>query len=79
MIALAEATPELRALIVQINDALQRLEFSPSPRFVPECAAPANLPDPASWRSAIVFVKSIDRLAVSNGTNWLRADTGASL
>lgn len=44
-----------------------------------EVAAPADLPAAADWRGAIVFVKSIDRLAVSNGTNWLRTDTGATL
>lgn len=50
-----------------------------APVLVPEFANAAALPSAAAWRRGVVFVKSIDRLAVSNGTNWLRTDTGAIL
>lgn len=50
-----------------------------SPVLVPEYANAAALPSASKWRRGVVFVKSIDRLAVSNGTFWLRTDTGAIL
>jgi hypothetical protein len=50
-----------------------------SPVLIPEYADAAALPSPSKWRRGIVFVKSIDRIAISNGTNWLRSDTGVIL
>jgi hypothetical protein len=45
-------------------------------------AAAADLPPPARWTSRPIFVLDIDgadtrALCVSDGTNWIRTDTGA--
>lgn len=34
---------------------------------------------PGSYQGSQVFVTDIDRVAVSNGTDWIRTDTGAVL
>ncbi|MGE5721543.1 MAG: hypothetical protein ACM3YM_03705 [Sphingomonadales bacterium] len=39
----------------------------------------AALPAAADWIHGAVWVTDISRIAVSNGSNWIRTDTGASL
>lgn len=38
-----------------------------------------NLPDAAEYEAHMVWNTTIDRVCVSDGTNWLRQDTGASV
>lgn len=45
---------------------------------LPEFEA-ATLPDPANARGRQIIVSDIPALAYSNGTDWIRADTGATL
>lgn len=63
----------------EIRQELDRLENPRRPVRFPEFPAAANLPSPVQYRSCVAFLKSIDRLVVSNGTNWLRVDTGATV
>lgn len=46
--------------------------YMPSAVAVPASGAPSGV-------TGLVFVVSIARLAVSDGTHWLRTDTGAAL
>lgn len=41
--------------------------------------AAADLPPAADWRAGLVYVTAITMVAVSDGTNWRRLDTGATL
>lgn len=42
-------------------------------------AAAADLPAAADWRWGIVALEDINMVAVSDGANWRRLDTGATL
>lgn len=55
------------------------LQNRSEPVRLPEYATASDLPSAADWRAGEVFLKSIDRVCVSNGTNWLRTDTGATV
>lgn len=66
-------------LVQAINAALDAIMHPNKPVTIPEYATAADLPAVAAWRSALVFVKAINMVAVSDGTNWRRLDTGATL
>lgn len=66
-------------LTLSINKALRGLAWPADPIRIAEVATAAELPPAGDWRAGLVFVASIQRLAVSTGTNWIRTDTGAAL
>jgi hypothetical protein len=41
--------------------------------------ASSSLPAAADWVNCAIWVSDIKRIAVSDGTHWIRQDTGASL
>jgi hypothetical protein len=66
------------------NDVLLQIErgFREQNSFpvrLQEFANSAVLPEPSNWRAGIIYVTSITMVAVSDGTNWRRLDTGAIL
>ena len=50
-----------------------------APVRVPSFANVAALPNAAEWTNGVVRVASINALAFSDGSAWIRADTGATL
>lgn len=48
------------------------------PKRVFACAE-ASLPSAAAFTHCVVKVTDLDILAVSNGTDWIRQDTGAAI
>lgn len=82
----------LQRLIQKLNEAFAAAPTAPT--VIPSYATPAALPPAAAYMptataspapgapsggTGLVFVASIARLAVSNGANWLRTDTGATI
>ena len=63
-----------------VQRELDRIEAAlRTPVLIPEYASPSDLPLASKYRRGLVLVTSINMVAVSNGTNWLRLDTGASI
>ena len=67
-----------RRLAAAVSERFEQLGIN-RPVRVPEVAAAAELPRAAEHRSRIAFVKALNTLAVSDGVNWRRVDTGATL
>ncbi len=61
----------------QINKALGAKPSGPTALYAVDSAA--ALPPAKDNAERQVYVRSIARLAISNGVNWLRTDTGAAL
>lgn len=66
------------AYLQELEDRVAALEDLKSPA-APYACEQADLPDPATYINAVVYVTDVKRLAHSDGTNWKRADTGANL
>jgi len=64
-----------RQLVTDINRELNRS----GPVRLPEFADSAALPSASDYRSHAVFKKDIDMICVSDGTDWRRVDTGATV
>jgi len=62
----------------EIVEALRELQSPQAPTPVWSCPASA-LPDAARFASCVLRVADLDVLAHSNGSAWIRADTGAVL
>jgi hypothetical protein len=71
--------PELvRAVLKSHEDAIRDLQQPQGP--VPTFAiASTSLPSAANWIYAEVFCTDLGVKAVSDGTDWLRQDTGAAI
>lgn len=76
-VGIGATTPEsLSALLNEMRDAILALQNpqDPTPAFACLTAA---VPDPAAFINCVILVTDIPALAYSDGTDWLRADTGA--
>lgn len=73
----ADASPALHRFAKRIVEADK--EARTTPLRLQEYATAADLPPAADWRAGLVYVTSIVMVAVSDGTNWRRLDTGATL
>lgn len=73
-----EVPPALRALLTEIRDAVVELQTPtyPHPLF---STTTALQPPAARFTGRVYWNTTISRLAVSNGVNWLRTDTGAAI
>lgn len=70
---------ELAPLLTSMRDAIMELLVPTQPRQAYRCASTA-LPRPASaWTGCTVDLTDIATLAKSDGTNWVRVDTGGTL
>ena len=71
------AVPEaLRALLKSFRDAIEGLQVPAEPKPV-FAVAQSGLPPAASYPRCLVLVSDLNILAHSDGTNWIRQDTGA--
>lgn len=79
LIPVGPGVPEaVRALLKSHEDAIRALQYPQAP--VPAWpVAVAGLPPAASHENGVVYVTDLDVLAASNGTNWIRQDTGAAI
>jgi hypothetical protein len=73
----ADAAPSVHKLVKRIVEADK--EARTTPLRLQDYATAADLPPAADWRAGLVYVTSITMAAVSDGTNWRRLDTGATL
>jgi len=73
----ADASPALHKFSRRIVETGK--EARTTPLRLQEYATPAMLPSAADWRAGLVYVTSITMVAVSDGTDWRRLDTGATL
>ena len=65
----------LRPLLGEMLEALRGLKTPGAPSLVFACASSA-LPPPADWPRCILLVTNLNILAHSDGSNWIRQDTG---
>ncbi len=72
----ADAPQALQAYLMDVDTRLRALETPDKP--VPVLPV-SELPPAASWPSCVVRYTPLDVLAVSNGTSWIRQDTGAAI
>ena len=61
-----------------LANAIAALQTPQAPALVYACAQ-ADLPPAANWPNGVVRVTNLDILAVSNGSAWIRQDTGAPI
>lgn len=73
----ADASPALHKFARRIVEADK--EARTTPLRLQEFAAAADLPPAADWVAGLVYVTAITMVAVSDGTNWRRLDTGATI
>ncbi len=71
--------PWFTRFLGRLNERIERPGQPGRPGLLYDVDAPADLPDPAQFDGCVLFVRSIDRIAVSNGVAWIRQDTGAAL
>lgn len=75
----AGAPAFLTAVVAQVNTYLGTI-FATRPSTPPrvyDVREPTDLPGAADYPMCIAWVGTLSRLVVSNGTNWVRTDTGA--
>ena len=68
--------PGLALHLDELEGRLAALEGGLGPRPVYACAKP-GLPPAAAFLNCVVRVTDLNILAVSDGVNWIRQDTGA--
>lgn len=66
------------ALLAEMRDAILALENPTKPVRV-WSSTTANMPPAANWTNCVLLNTTLNILAVSDGTNWKRQDTGASI
>ena len=70
--------PALNAWGAQIEERLRQIETPQGPTLVWGCTA-AALPSAATYVGRVARVTDLKVLAVSDGANWIRQDTGAAI
>lgn len=66
---------QLKLELEQAFDAA-RSPQSPTPVFTED---EANLPPPADFKDCVLLVRDLNILAHSDGSDWIRQDTGAAI
>ena len=67
-----------RAFYQSLVDAITQLQRPGEPTPVWSVAS-ADLPPAGDWPDAVVRVSDLNILAVSDGSAWIRQDTGAAI
>jgi hypothetical protein len=70
-----DTPPGLRPLLGEILDTLRALKAPGVPSPIYACASTA-LPAAADWPRCLLLVTNLNILAHSDGSNWIRQDTG---
>lgn len=73
-----EAPAGLRALLADLSEAVRAWRAPGAPTAVYACVA-AQLPPAATWPNTVVLVSDLNILAHSDGSHWIRQDTGAAI
>jgi len=73
-----EIPAPLRPLLLELVDAVRELQSPTQPHTIFACLQ-AALPPAARFNGAAARVADLDILVLSNGTNWIRQDTGDAL
>ncbi len=68
--------PALLGLLTSMQDAIRSLQTPAAPQPV-FAVTQAKLPPAASYARCVILVSDLNILAHSDGTHWLREDTGA--
>jgi hypothetical protein len=72
-----DAPPWATRLLTDVEKSIR--EARDAPLQVKAYANASALPDPARWINGVVRVANINMLAFSDGSNWIRLDTGATI
>ena len=76
MLVIGPDTPlGLRPLLAEIVESLRAAKAPSAPTPIFACASSA-LPPPSAWPRTILLVSDLNILAHSDGTHWIRQDTG---
>lgn len=70
--------PEVAAYLQELEDRLTVRERAQAPFPVYACTT-ANMPAAAAYVNCVLRNTTLDILCVSNGTAWIRQDSGASI
>lgn len=70
--------PALRPLLFEIIEAIRGLQVPGKPGPVYACDQSA-LPPPARFPGCVALVTNLNILAHSDGSHWIRQDTGATI
>lgn len=73
-----ETSPALRAILAELAEAVRAWRAPGAPSTVYACDV-AQLPDAGDWPHGLVLVSDLNILAHSDGSNWIRQDTGAAI
>jgi len=68
----------LAPLLDELRTAVLELQTPTQPTALFACAT-ADMPPAADWPGTVLRNTTLDILAVSNGTGWIRQDTGAAI
>ncbi len=71
-------TPIQAEYLEALEARLAALETAQNPGPVFTCLE-ANLPDAAAYRTSVILVSDLNVLAHSDGSDWIRSDTGAAI
>jgi hypothetical protein len=72
----ANLPPDLADYLQGLDDRLWSLEAPQQPGRLYACTK-ADLPSAAGFVNCVARATDLDILVVSNGSNWIRQDTGA--
>lgn len=76
MLRLPAETPQaLRPLLGALIEQALAARAPGAPTTLYACAA-GQLPPAADWRGGLVFITDLNALALSDGSGWVRQDTG---
>ncbi|MBP6877477.1 MAG: hypothetical protein KBC34_05620 [Phenylobacterium sp.] len=78
LIAPIDLTSDPRPFYQALANAVAALQTPQAPAAVFACAR-ADVPPAANWPNGVLRVSDLDILAVSNGSAWIRQDTGAPI
>jgi hypothetical protein len=73
-----DVPPGLRPLLTHLLEAVRSLKAPGAPGPVFACTV-GDLPPAAAWPHGLVFLRDLSVLAVSDGSAWVRQDTGESV
>lgn len=79
MLAIGPDTPAaLRPLLAEVIEALRSIRTPGAPTPLHACPV-AALPPAAAWPRTLVLVTDLNILAHSDGSHWIRQDTGGAI
>lgn len=78
LVAPVDSRQDPRPFYQAVVDAITQLQRPGQPLLVCALAA-ADLPPPADWPNGVLKVSDLNILAVSDGSAWIRQDTGAPI